>query len=142
MIGDEIFSLLKWKYMYLQQCNQRQYYNGLKHTVQTFNSCTSRPDVCHQCLVVQPPVENVIACESMLRSVVRSSVHSCTVHWVAIGRAVVCYVRAAYAFRAGITCLHCIRAGNTGSKEQLMLNWSSWQWGCATANCMYDFLNM
>ena len=28
------------------------------HTVQTFNSCTSRPDVC-QCLVVQSPIDNM-----------------------------------------------------------------------------------
>ena len=54
-------------------------------TVQTFNSCTSRPEVC-QCLVVQIPIENMskhksstpmthVACESELRSVVRSFIH-------------------------------------------------------------------
>ena len=54
-------------------------------TVQTFNSCTSRPDVCH-CLVVQIPIDNMsknnpstsmthVACESKLRSVVRSFIH-------------------------------------------------------------------
>ena len=30
-------------------------YNITRHTVQTFSSCTSRPDVC-QCLVVQNPL--------------------------------------------------------------------------------------
>ena len=52
-------------------------------TVQTFNSCTNRPDVC-QCPVVQTPMNNMsenkpstqvtyVAYESKLRSVVRSS---------------------------------------------------------------------
>ena len=66
-------------------------------TVQIFKSCTSPPDVCY-CLVVQTPNDNMskvkprtsivhLACESKLRSVLRSSVHprKC----VAIGRAVV-----------------------------------------------------
>ena len=54
-------------------------------TVQTFTSCTSQPEVC-QCLVVQIPIENMskhksstpmthVACESELRSVVRSFIH-------------------------------------------------------------------
>ena len=52
---------------------------GETRTVQTFNSGTSRPDVC-QCLVVQIPMDNMskktstsithVACESKLRSVV------------------------------------------------------------------------
>ena len=43
-------------------------------TVQTFNSCTSRLDVC-QCLVVQTPMNNVshVVCESKIRLVLRSS---------------------------------------------------------------------
>ena len=57
--------------------------------VQTFNSCTSRPDV-YQCLIVQKPAGNMstdmsikmpstamtqVACESKVCSVVRSSLH-------------------------------------------------------------------
>ena len=33
-------------------------YNMVCTTVQTFNSCTSRPDIC-QCLVVQTPMDNM-----------------------------------------------------------------------------------
>ena len=90
--------------------------SGLR-TVQTFNSCTSWPDVCH-CLVVQTPKDDMsknkpstsmdhLACESKLRSVVRSSMHPCPGIWVEIGRAVVYYARAARAFSAGIKCRHC-----------------------------------
>ena len=54
-------------------------------TVQTFNSCPGGPDVC-QGLVVQTPMDNMakyelrtskthIACESKIRSVVRSGTH-------------------------------------------------------------------
>ena len=86
-------------------------------TVQTFNSCTSRPDIC-QCLVVQTPIDIMsnkksntlithIACESKLRSVVRSYMHPCPGNWVAIGCAVVYSARAAHAFSAGIKCWHC-----------------------------------
>ena len=89
----------------------------LFHTVQTFNSCTSRPDVC-QCLVVQRPIDNMsnnrpstsmthVACETKLRSFVRSSMHICPGNVVAIGRAVVYYARAAHIFSAGIKCRHC-----------------------------------
>ena len=57
------------------------------YTVQTFNFCTSRPDVCQR-LVVQIPMDNMsknkpntvmtqVACELKLRSVVRSSMHPC-----------------------------------------------------------------
>ena len=56
---------------------------GRWHTVQTFNSCTIRPDVC-QSLAVQRPIDNMsnnrpstpmthVACESKLLSFVRSS---------------------------------------------------------------------
>ena len=47
-----------------------------------------------------------VACESMLRSVVRSSMHPCQGNWVAIGRAVIYYAWAAQALRAGIKCRH------------------------------------
>ena len=90
---------------------------GLFHKVQTFNSCTSQPDVC-QCLVEQTPLDNMsknkpctsmahIACESKLPSVLRSSMHSCSGNWVAIGCAVVCYARTAHTLSAGIKCRHC-----------------------------------
>ena len=53
--------------------------------VQTFNSCTSRPGVCHF-LIVQTPMNNMpkikqnapithVPCELKLRSIVRSSMH-------------------------------------------------------------------
>ena len=47
------------------------------------------------------------ACESKLRSVVRSSVHPYPGNWVAIGRAVVYYAWAARTFSAEIKCRHC-----------------------------------
>ena len=47
------------------------------------------------------------ACESKERSAVRSSMQPCSGHWMAIGRAVVNYARAAHAFKAGIKCWHC-----------------------------------
>ena len=88
------------------------------HTVQTFNSCTSRPDVC-QCLVVQTPMDNMskinkpstsmahVNFKPKLLSVVRSSMHPYSGNWVSMGHAVVYYVRAAHAFSAGIKCRHC-----------------------------------
>ena len=48
-----------------------------------------------------------VACESKLRSVVRSSMHPCPENLIAIGRAVVYYAQAAHAFSAGIKCRHC-----------------------------------
>ena len=42
-----------------------------------------------------------VACESKLRSVVRSSMHTCPGNWVAIGRSVVYFARPARAFSAG-----------------------------------------
>ena len=47
------------------------------------------------------------ACESKLRSVVRSSMHPYPGNWVAIGHAVVYYALAARKFSAGIKCRHC-----------------------------------
>ena len=88
---------------------------AMKVTVHTFNSCTSRPDVC-QCLVVQTPMDIVYKRISQahqwlvskkLRSVVRSSIHPCPGNWVAVGRAVEYISRAALAFSAGIKCQHC-----------------------------------
>ena len=81
-------------------------------TVQTFNSCTSRPDVC-QCLVVQIPMDNMsenkpsVARKSKLHSIVRSSMQSCPGDLVAFGRAVVHHAWAAQAFSAGIKSRHC-----------------------------------
>ena len=65
------------------------------YTVQTFNSSTSRPDVCWS-LVVQTPMDNMSvnkpntlmthkACESKLRSVVRSFMHPYSGNWVQSG---------------------------------------------------------
>ena len=58
---------------------QHLYYQFSHSTLQTFNSCTSRPDV-YQCTVVQTPIDNVkqnkprtlmthVACELKLRSI-------------------------------------------------------------------------
>ena len=47
-----------------------------------------------------------IACESKLRSAVRSSTHLFPENWGAIGSAVVVGARAAHAFSAGIKCRH------------------------------------
>ena len=88
------------------------------YTVQTFDSCTSRPDVC-RCMVVQTLIEYIsrnkpntsmtsIASESKLRLVTSSSMYPCPGNWVAFGRAVVYYARASHAFSAGIKCRHCI----------------------------------
>ena len=49
-----------------------------------------------------------VACESKLHSVVRSSMHPCTVNCIACGCTVVYFVRAAHAFSAVIICWHCI----------------------------------
>ena len=49
-----------------------------------------------------------VTCELKLRSIVRSSMNPCLGNWVAIGRAVVYYARAANAISAGINCRHCI----------------------------------
>ena len=87
--------------------------------VQTFDSCTSRPEV-FQCPVIQSPMENTsehkpntpmtyVASESKLLSVVRSSMHPCLGNWVAIGRVVVYYAQASQAFSAGIKWRHCMR---------------------------------
>ena len=91
--------------------------------VQTFNYCTSRPDVCYS-LVVQTPIDimsrdkpNALmtheACESKLRLVVRSSMHPYPGKWVAIGHVVVHYAWAAREFSAGIKCRHCTLAFQT-----------------------------
>ena len=48
-----------------------------------------------------------VACKSKLRSVGRSSLYPCPRNWVALGRAVVYYDRAALEFSARIKCRHC-----------------------------------
>ena len=48
-----------------------------------------------------------VAWESKLCSLVRPSMHPCPGNWIAIGRAVVYYARAAHSFSAGIKCRHC-----------------------------------
>ena len=86
-------------------------------TVQAFNFCSSRPDVC-RCPIVHtpgPPCQrnrpNIsmihVAYKSKLLSVVRSSLHPWPGNWVAIRRTAVYYARAARVF-AGIKCRHCI----------------------------------
>ena len=88
----------------------------LSGTVQTFNYCTGRQDVC-QCLVAKTSTDNIsknkpsismthVAWESILCSVVRSSMQPCP-GWQ-FGRAVVLYAMVAQALSAGIKCWHCI----------------------------------
>ena len=48
-----------------------------------------------------------VACESKIRSVVRSSMHPCLITKVAIRRAFVYYAQAVHALSAGIKCRHC-----------------------------------
>ena len=57
-----------------------------------------------------------VACESKLRSSVRSSVHPRPGNWVAIESAVVYHIRAARAFSAGIKCRHCIYVANANQR--------------------------
>ena len=98
-----------WKLRVKSQC--------LVATVETFNSSTSRPDVC-QCLVVQHPRitykhDNLnismthVDCKSEVRLVIRSFLHPYPKKWVAIGHAVVYHARSAHRFSARIKCRHC-----------------------------------
>ena len=77
----ELYCHILRLYCYVTKCAPREIGKG---TVQTFNSCTRRSDVC-QCLVVQTPTDNIIcqenmpstsmaheACESKVCPVVRS----------------------------------------------------------------------
>ena len=82
-------------------------------TAQTFNSCTSRPDVC-QCPVGKMSKNKLgsqmthVACKSKPCSVMKSSMHPCPGNWAAIRHAVVYYAKAAHAFSAAIKCRHCM----------------------------------
>ena len=62
------------------------------------------------------------ACESKLRSVVRSSMHPYPGNWVAIGYAVVYYAWAARIFSAGIKCRHCSLSALVQSSLKLQLS--------------------
>ena len=87
-------------------------------TVQTFDSCRVDQTSASAWLYKPPwitcqknkpstPMTHV-ACESKLRSVVKSSMHPCPGNWVAIGRAVVYHGRAAHTFSTGTKYRHCI----------------------------------
>ena len=95
-------------YLRSSEMKSNQLSQGLS-TVRTFNSCTSRPEVC-QCLVIQTPMDNMsknksstsqahVACASKLCSFVRSSMP----RRVAVGCAVVYHAFAAHT----IKCRHC-----------------------------------
>ena len=75
----------------------------------------------HQWLTCQKNKPNLSmtheACESKLRSVVRSSMHP---YRVEIGRAVVYYAWAAREFSAGIKCRHCMRQLCSSSRSKVM----------------------
>ena len=102
-------------------------------TVQTLNFFTSRPDVCH-CPVVQTPVDIMsknkqstlmthVPCETKLRSVARSVMHTCPGNWVAYECDVIYYARAAHVFSAVIKCQHCI--SDTNSIKESIERWDS-----------------
>ena len=82
------------------------------HTVQVFNSCASRPDVCPG-LVEQTTMANINGPSSLLNQSTFSCdrIHaSMPEHWLAIARAVVNHTQAARVFRAAIKCRYCTRA--------------------------------
>ena len=58
-----------------------------------------------------------VACDSKLRSVVKSSMHPFIGNWMAIGRAVVYYAQAAHTFSAGIKCRHCSNSNQSEKVE-------------------------
>ena len=105
-------------------------------TVQTFNSCTSRPYIC-QCLVVQTPMDDMSKTEANHINDSRSLqikatfscgvwdvwLHPCLGNSVQIGRPVVYYARAAHAFSEGIKCRHGI-SGLSHTAFALSLQWS------------------
>ena len=83
----------------------------LTTTVQTFNSCASRPDVC-QCLVVQTLIYNTDPCSLQIKATLSCEVrslwsHPCPDNWVAVGCVGMYYARAAPALSTGIKCRHC-----------------------------------
>ena len=88
--------------------------------VQAYNCCSSRPDVC-PCLVVQRNMDNMsitrVARESNIRSVVKSSMHSCPADWVAISLAVVYHAWAAHTFSAGMKCRHRIQTSKMATEN-------------------------
>ena len=75
-------------------------------TVQTFNSCISRPHVC-QCLVVYTPLDNMSKNKPSTSMLMMTFMYPCPGNWMAIGPAVVYYARTAQTFSAGIKCQHC-----------------------------------
>ena len=70
---------------------------GVQHRTKVYTTCQENKPSTSMTLV---------ACESKLLSVVRSSMYPCPGNWVAIGRAILYYARAAHAFSVGIKCLH------------------------------------
>ena len=76
-----------------------------------------------------------VACESKLRSVVRSFIHQLPRNWVTIGCAVVYYARAAHAFSAGIKCGHCTLSSTMNS----LMAWMHFGYCVTLLVCMYIY---
>ena len=116
----QAFSVCCYEKNYVTLANNQMIFHQLHdngHTVQTSNSCTSRPDV-HQWPIVQATVDNMsanksstpmthVAWKSKIRSVLKSSMHLGPGSWVTVGSAVVYYAWADNTFSAGIKCRHC-----------------------------------
>ena len=94
---------------------RKQHYIQYRHLIPAPVDRTSASDwLCYHAWIIgqknKPSTATTqVACESKLRSVVRSSMHPCPENLVAIGRAVVNYAQDAHAFSAGIKCRHCTR---------------------------------
>ena len=70
----------------------------------------------HPCHVKNKPSKLMthVACKSMERSVVRSSMHPCSGNWATIRRAVVYYDPTSHTFSAGSKCRHCSLSRKSG----------------------------
>ena len=93
----------------------------------------------HQWIICQNNNPNTsmthVACESILRSVARSSMHLWPANWVAIGRAVVYYARASQEFSLGMKCWHC-----TSERLQLMIIQWKFQFRCYCSMFLFFFI--
>ena len=132
------FNMLLWPHNVIL-AHQEEY------TVQTFISCTSRPDSCqcmykHPCITCWQNTSNTFmdhqACELKSRSVVRSSIYPCPGNWVAIKHADVYYARAAHTSSEGIKCQHCtIQSNNCVINE-----YKSWTFSFLPRNNIFFLL--
>ena len=115
--ASTIASPRNWLQYKFSRCHQLSPREVWLDTIQTINSCNSRPDIC-QCLIVQAPIDNMsknkpstlmtqVACESRLCSVVRSEITHSQETRFKIKGAVVYFALAAHTFSVGIKCQYC-----------------------------------